>query len=77
MAAAPLPPHMNHQHLADPLDNVVDEPDTVTVGRIDSGNGHLLRDSISPLDSYTTDGVYWADLPLGRRVCFLTISLSF
>jgi hypothetical protein len=32
-------------------------------------NAHLLQDSIAPLDSYTEDGVYWADLPYGERVC--------
>jgi hypothetical protein len=30
---------------------------------------HLLQDSIAPLDSYTEDGIYWADLPYGERVC--------
>jgi hypothetical protein len=29
---------------------------------------HLLRDSIAPLDSYTPEGVYWADLPRRERV---------
>ncbi|GAA97016.1 hypothetical protein E5Q_03690 [Mixia osmundae IAM 14324] len=32
----------------------------------------LLRDSIAPLDSYTEDGVYWADLPARQRNAWIT-----
>jgi hypothetical protein len=32
---------------------------------------HLIQDAVAPLDSYTQDGVYWADLPFLERVCGL------
>ena len=43
---------------------------------------HLLRDAVAPLDLYTADGVYWADLPLPQRVrgtrllCWLSSALN-
>jgi hypothetical protein len=44
-----------------------------TAGAVNSrdalnAKAYLLRDSIAPLDSYTEDGVYWADLPYAQRV---------
>jgi hypothetical protein len=39
-----------------------------------SDKAHLLRDSIAPLDSYTEDGVYWADLPRAQRVRFFFLA---
>jgi hypothetical protein len=48
----------------DDLDNEIQ----VAVPSAPSGREHLLRDAVAPLDSYTKDGVYWADLPLAERV---------
>ncbi|TNY17701.1 major facilitator superfamily domain-containing protein [Rhodotorula diobovata] len=32
---------------------------------------HLLKDALFPDDSYTADGVYWADLPRKERLAFI------
>lgn len=36
-----------------------------------STNEHLLKESLFPEDSYTSDGVYWADLPRKERLAFI------
>jgi hypothetical protein len=38
---------------------------------------HLLRDSIAPLDSYTHEGVYWADLRGGQQVCMTSSRATY
>jgi hypothetical protein len=51
-------------------DDALDNEIQVAVPPAPSGEEHLLRDAIAPLDSYTEEGVYWADLPLADRVSY-------
>jgi hypothetical protein len=39
------------------------QPDT-----FEDANSPLLREALAPVDSYTAEGVYWADLPFRERV---------
>lgn len=57
--------HIQQEPLAQ-SDSVPSEE--ATVNNLSPNRERLLRDVIAPLDSYTEDGVYWADLPLGERV---------
>ena len=34
----------------------------------------LLREDLFPPDCYTDNGVYWADLPIGKRIAFVNKS---
>jgi len=54
-------------HPSDPLD-IAEDDNNDTIVTDTSASLSLLRDVIAPLDSYTEDGVYWADLPLIEQV---------
>ncbi|PHH56018.1 putative inorganic phosphate transporter C23D3.12 [Ceratocystis fimbriata CBS 114723] len=44
----------------------------VTASGVSADDKRAFAALTHPDDSYTTDGVYWADLPLGQRVRFVT-----
>ncbi len=58
--AAPHGPNMTGQHVA-----------TADIGDMSGGEASVFRDLLLPDDSYNEDGVYWADLPLGKRLAFV------
>jgi len=39
--------------------------------RLPSDEREIFREALFPDDSYTPEGVYWADLPYGQRVKFV------
>ncbi len=59
--AAPHGPNMTGKHVA-----TQDVPD------MSHGEASVFRNLLLPDDSYTEDGVYWADLPIGKRLAFVT-----
>lgn len=52
-------------------DDALDNEAQVVAPSVPSGRDHLLRDAIAPLDSYTKEGIYWADLPFDEQVSFV------
>ena len=39
---------------------------------MDDNERQIFKYLIKPDDSYTADGIYWADLPLTKRIGFVT-----
>ena len=58
--AAPHGPNVGGEHVA-----------TAEVGDMSNAESSVFRQLLLPDDSYTEDGVYWADLPLFKRFAFV------
>lgn len=61
--AAPHGPNPAGGHVA-----TTDIPDMSQMSHAESG---VFRDLMYPDDSYDKDGVYWADMPIGKRAAFV------
>lgn len=59
--AAPHGPNMGGEHVA-----------TVNIGDMSNNEASVFQSLLRPDDIYTADGVYWADLPLGQRMKFVS-----
>lgn len=46
--------------------------ETAQVGEASEIDERAIFKHLHPDDSFTADGVYWADLPLGKRIAFVT-----
>lgn len=58
--AAPHGPNMTGQHVA-----------TADIGDMSDKESSVFRQLLLPDDSYTPEGIYWADLPLGKKISFV------
>jgi hypothetical protein len=58
--AAPHGPNPSGGHVA-----------TADIGDMSNAESSVFRKVLLPDDSYTEDGVYWADLPLGKKIAFV------
>ena len=58
--AAPHGPNVSGQHVA-----------TADLGDMSNAESSVFRTLLLPDDSYDEHGVYWADLPLGKRIAFV------
>lgn len=58
--AAPHGPNVTGQHVA-----------TADIGDMSNTESSVFRQLLLPDDSYTPEGVYWADLPLGKKISFV------
>lgn len=67
-------------YLSDPtsqdMENIPDTPEvgsseaSITDSPIQGDEAQALKSLIYPDDSYTSEGVYWADLPFGKQLAF-------
>ena len=60
--AAPHGPNMGEDHVA------TMQPDS---GDISNNEAGVFRQLLKPDDIYDSNGTYWADLPIGRRLAFV------
>ncbi|KAF2806638.1 putative MFS phosphate transporter [Mytilinidion resinicola] len=60
-AAAPHGPNMDRHHVA-----------TQDVSAMNPNEAGVLHGLLHPDDIYDADGTYWADLPMGKRIKFVT-----
>lgn len=58
--AAPHGPNPTGEHVA-----------TADVGDMSNVEASVFRQLLLPDDSYNADGIYWADLPLGKKISFV------
>lgn len=59
--AAPHGPNMSEKHVA-----------TGAMPNMSSNEASVIQSLLKPDDSYDENGVYWADMPLARRIKFTT-----
>jgi hypothetical protein len=58
--AAPHGPNMGGEHVA-----------TQDFTDMQANEASVFRSLLLPDDSYNEDGVYWADMPIGKRIAFV------
>lgn len=59
--AAPHGPNMGEEHVA-----------TADIGDMSGNEAGVFQTILKPDDSYDANGTYWADMPIGKRIGFVS-----